>query len=225
MNKKTLFSIIIIFIIFILIYGIILLTNRVELNLKDSSKDIIYDKYNSNNKHVPYVNLVGGDIDKINDNISLFVKDYVNDNNSSISYNYNKTGNILSLVICIIDTKSIDVPLVKFTSYNILLNNSTLVSDDELFNLVNSNRENTMIEIENSFIDYYNSSDISKCIKYDKYYDYQKYYFDYDKDISYYLDNGKLYGYLNMNSGVDYSEYSYYLDKDFRVLVGDINAK
>jgi len=223
MNKKILFSIILLLIVFILFYGVFSLTKKAEINLQDKSKDIIYDKV-INNKKIPYVNLVGGDVDKINENIELFVKDYVNDEYSDISYDYNKNGNILSLIIRIIDSKSIDVSEIKFTSYNILLNNSVLVSDDELFTLLDSNKMEVEKVIENSFIDYYNNSEIIKSIDYDTYKKYQSEYFDYNKDVSYYINKNKIYGYINMNSGIDYTEYNYFLNKDFKVLVGDINA-
>jgi len=180
MNKKILFSIILLLIVFILFYGVFSLTKKAEINLQDKSKDIIYDKV-INNKKIPYVNLVGGDVDKINENIELFVKDYVNDEYSDISYDYNKNGNILSLIIRIIDSKSIDVSEIKFTSYNILLNNSVLVSDDELFTLLDSNKMEVEKVIENSFIDYYNNSEIIKSIDYDTYKKYQSEYFDYIK--------------------------------------------
>ncbi len=89
MNKRILI-VIIVFIVFLIVYGFISLTNRVEINLRDKNKDIIYDKVNKKNIKVPYVNLYGEDIDKINNNIDLFVKDYIDDQYSNITYNYHK---------------------------------------------------------------------------------------------------------------------------------------
>ena len=224
MNRKILFGGIIVFIILILLYGILLLTNKTELNLQDKNKDIIYDKVNNKNKKIPYVNLVGEDINKINENIDLFVKDYLNENNSNVSYEYNKNGNILSILIRIIYYNGVDAPEIKFTSYNILLNDSYLISDDELFTLINSNKGEVNKIIENSFIDYYNESEIRKNLSYQDFIKYRDYYFNIDKDISYYIDNNKIYGYININKGMDYSEYEYFQDLSFKVLVGDINA-
>lgn len=223
MNKRILI-VIIVFIVFLVVYGFISLTNRVEINLRDKNKDIIYDKVNKKDIKVPYVNLYGEDIDKINNNIDLFVKDYIDDRYSNITYNYNKNGNILSLIIRIINYNGVDSPEIKFTSYNILLDNSKLISDEELFTLVNSNKNEINKIIENSFIEFFNNSEIRKSIDYDDYINYREYYFEYNKDTSYYIDNYKIYGYININSGIDYSEYEYYLNKDFRVLVGDMNA-
>ena len=224
MNRKILFGGIIVFIILILLYGILLLTNKTELNLQDKNKDIIYDKVNNKNKKIPYVNLVGEDINKINENIDLFVKDYLNENNSNVSYEYNKNGNILSILIRIIYYNGVDAPEIKFTSYNILLNDSYLISDDELFKLINSNKGEVNKIIENSFIDYYNESEIRKNLSYQDFIKYRDYYFNIDKDVSYYIDNNKIYGYININKGMDYSEYEYFQDLSFKVLVGDINA-
>jgi len=224
MNRKILFGGIIVFIILILLYGILLLTNKTELNLQDKNKDIIYDKVNNKNKKIPYVNLVGEDINKINENIDLFVKDYLNENNSNVSYEYNKNGNILSILIRIIYYNGVDAPEIKFTSYNILLNDSYLISDDELFTLINSNKGEVNKIIENSFIDYYNESEICKNLSYQDFIKYRDYYFNIDKDVSYYIDNNKIYGYININKGMDYSEYEYFQDLSFKVLVGDINA-
>lgn len=224
MNRKILFGGIIVFIILILLYGILLLTNKTELNLQDKNKDIIYDKVNNKNKKIPYVNLVGEDINKINENIDLFVKDYLNENNSNVSYEYNKNGNILSILIRIIYYNGVDAPEIKFTSYNILLNDSYLISDDELFTLINSNKGEVNKIIENSFIDYYNESEIRKNLSYQDFIKYRDYYFNIDKDVSYYIDNNKIYGYININKGMDYSEYEYFQDLSFKVLVGDINA-
>ena len=224
MNKKLFLGVIIIFIIFIIIYGFISNKSFV-INKQDNSKDIIYEKLNDKNKHIPFINLVGEDIDKVNDNIDLFVNYYLNDESVNIDYDYNKNGNILSILVRIIDPKTADSPEIKFTSYNIILNNSSLISDDELFSIFNSNSDEINKIIENSFIDFYNNNEINKSISYNDYLKYRNNYFNYNKDISYYIDKGKIYGYLNINSGIDYSEYDYFMNKDFRVLVGDINAK
>ena len=222
MNYKNYFIIIIILIILISLYGLFLLTNK-SLNLRDNNNDIIYSVIDENNKKVPNINLKGNNIDLINEDINNFVKEDLN-NNSDISYKYNKYGNILSLLVRITIPSSSNAPIIKFKSYNIIINKSTLIDNDELFLQSNTDKTNVDAIIINHFIDFYNDSEVRNIIKYEDYISYRSNYFDINNDINYFIDNNKLYAYLNINNGMDYEEYEYLKNNDYRVEVGDFNG-
>jgi len=222
MNYKNYFIITIILIILISLYGLFLLTNK-SLDLRDNNKDIIYSVIDENNKKVPNINLKGNNIDLINEDINNFVKEDLN-NNSDISYKYNKYGNILSLLVRITIPSSSNAPIIKFKSYNIIINESTLIDNDELFLQSNTDKTNVDAIIINHFIDFYNDSEVRNIIKYEDYISYRNNYFDINNDINYYIDNNKLYAYLNINNGMDYEEYEYLKNNDYRVEVGDFNG-
>ena len=209
-------------IILISLYGLFLLTNK-SLNLRDNNKDIIYSVIDENNKKVPNINLKGNNIDLINEDINNFVKEDLN-NNSDISYKYNKYGNILSLLVRITIPSSSNAPIIKFKSYNIIINKSTLIDNDELFLQSNTDKTNVDAIIINHFIDFYNDSEVRNIIKYEDYISYRSNYFDINNDINYFIDNNKLYAYLNINNGMDYEEYEYLKNNDYRVEVGDFNG-
>lgn len=225
MNYKKYFIITVIFIIFILFYGIFTLisNNYNSYNLQDKSKDIIYSIVDNENKKVPYVNLEGGDSNIINEDIRLFVNEDLN-LDSDIGYKYSKYGNILSLLIQITRPSYSNAPTILFKSYNILITNSKLVDNNELLSLMNSSNDTVDQIITNHFIDFYNDSEIRNFLEYEEYIQYRSHYFDKNQDIHYYLDNEKLYAYININNGMDYSEYDYLKQSDFRVMVGDYNG-
>ena len=171
--KKNYLLIVISFLLFILIicYGIYNFSSN-KIKLKDKSKDIIYDisEYSSYKQNVPYVNLVGSDIDLINDNISLFIKDYYGNQNISIGYDYYKSGTIISILVTIIDKNTIGVPEVLFTNYFISLKDNTIISNEEILNMMSLDSDIVKDMVSATFLDFYNSNDIhnycdDKCFK------------------------------------------------------------
>lgn len=220
MKYKKYFIITIILIVLISVYGLFILLNK-PINLIDNSKDIIYSIVDEEDKKVPYLNLENSEL--INEDINKFVENNLNDS-SNISYKYNKYGNIISLLIRIIESSTSNAPIIKFKSNNIIINNSKLLSNDELISLSNTDKNNIDVDITNYFINFYNDSEIRNHLKYEEYINYRSKYFDINNDINYFIDNNKLYTYININNGIDYEEYEYIKNNEYRVLVGDING-
>lgn len=220
MKYKKYFIITIILIVLISVYGLFILLNK-PINLIDNSKDIIYSIVDEEDKKVPYLNLENSEL--INEDINKFVENNLNDS-SNISYKYNKYGNIISLLIRIIEPSTSNAPIIKFKSYNFIINNSKLLSNDELISLSNTDKNNIYVDITNYFINFYNDSEIRNHLKYEEYINYRSKYFDINNDINYFIDNNKLYTYININNGIDYEEYEYIKKNEYRVLVGDING-
>lgn len=225
MKKYLSIIICIIFLIIIVLYGLFLFSTD-NIKYEDNNKDIVYDisEYSSNNQNLAYVNLVGEDIKLINDNIKLFVEDYYGLDNVYIGYDYNKTGSILSLLITIIDKNTNTTPVILFTSYFINLKNNTIVSDIDILKMNGYKSNKLKNTINSTFNDFYKNSDINKYCDINCFNSGLSTYYDYDKDVSLYMVNNELRGYISIHENIEYILYSYLEDKDFYIKVGDVDV-
>lgn len=222
MNYKKYLIIAICFIIVIILYGLFALTSKPKFNLRDSNKEIIYNIAEDSKQKIPYLNLIGEDVDFINEDIIYFINNEY-DNNTIISYKYNKYGSILSLIVKVVKSSPSNAPIIKFRSYNIIITKGKLLSNDELFSIAGMDKENTNNIINNLFIDFYNESEIRNHLNYEEYIKNRNIYFNINDDVNYYIENNKIYSYININCGMDFEEYEFFNDNEYKVLVGGID--
>ncbi len=216
MNEKKLkkyFLLVILIIILLIIYGIYLLANRNEKVVKDSSKNIVYTYYENSdyNQKIPNVNINKLD-KKINDSIIEFTNNFKDSKTASISYQYSLSGNILSLLITVEDSKYEGSPDVSFKSYIIDLKKLKILNDDQVLKLFAIDKKTVVDEINNRFKKYYEEEIDKKIISNMTYKEYM------DKrnlnnigdNIYLYIEDAKLNVYLDYNSFVA-EEKTYYL--------------
>jgi len=184
-------------------YGIYLLISSNKDITNDPSKDIVYTSYKSNNyeQEVPNLNIKRVS-NTINNEINTLVKPYIEKENALIEYHYNVSGNILSLIIAITETKNESVPDIIFKSYNINLKTLKVLSDDELLSLFDTNKNNTTNKINNIFKNYYNeelrNNIIPKTMTYQDYLRIRNLE-DISSKLYYYVDNSSLEVYVAYN--------------------------
>ena len=165
MKNKYFFliALVVLFIIFLFSLGIYYFQKPL-ITYKDSKENIIFTlkKHDVYSQNVPQVNLVGDDIQAINDNIILFVEDYYGKDGVSIGYDYSKNGTVLSLLVTIISKNVIESPEILFTSYHISLKDNRIISDEEL--LLKNGFSISDVEklVDDAFLEYYFQSDISR---------------------------------------------------------------
>lgn len=189
-------------------------------------KTLVYTKkertYKGNRSEVPYLNIKGTQSENINKDIENFTSKYYSNPKNIISYTYDVSDKILSLVVKVAYFDKVYYP--DFKTYNINLSDLSILSDEDLLNKFNLTEDDVSNKIEKKFKYFYNDA-LSK-----DYYggecDYNCFlYFrgdkDYLDDIYYYIKNNKLYVYKAFNVYSVYDEENYFTENDFLIKVSD----
>jgi len=226
--KRMLFIIggLVVFAIIISLYASNFKTDAIKTIKVDKSKALIYTvkerTVDGKKSEVPYINMKGENIAKLNQDIEEFVDKYYSDSTSIISYTYDVSDKILSLVVKVAYFDKIYYP--DFRTYNINLSDLSVLSDEDLLTKFNLTEEDVSNKIEDKFTYFYNDA-LSQ-----GYYggecDYNCFlYFrgdkDYLDDIHYYIKNSKLYVYKAFNVYSVYDEEKYFTEDDFLIEVSD----
>ncbi len=217
-NKKlkVYFSLVILIIICLIVYGLYALLYRNDSVILDSSKDIVYTSYENEeyNQKIPNINIKKLST-QINNSIEEFTKEYKDVKTVTISYHYQVNGNILSLFITVQDHQYEGAPDVSFKSYIVNLKKLKLLSDDEVLELFDLDKETITRAIDTRFKEYYQDEITKKVISSDM--TYQEYIEKRglsDLGSNLYLDikDSKLNVYVDYNAFIA-EERQYYLAK------------
>ena len=215
-------------IIFILVYGI---NKNKDLNYNDikenKNKDLVYTRYQKNTDNytveVPYLNMNIGVAAGINQDIEVFVDEFMKTNKAFITYKYNINGHILSLIVQIVDYDVETVPQTYFRSYNVNLSNGDLISEQALLDYYGITKDKVESIIKNQFQDYYNEEvaegylvkeecDMACFLKYREMNGYME-------NLNYFIKDSKLYIYKPFQVYSIFGEEDFYKDSDFEFLI------
>ena len=199
LNKKkaiTLLILCISLIIVIILYQIYSNYRRDYNYLKeDRGEYLVYTRYNQNNKEVPYINVASQEVKKLNNEIVDYCNEYVNIENLQIKYEYNISGNYLSVIIKVIDNEK----KLSFKSFNVNLKTRKSLTEDELLQYFKVDKDIVSASIYNKFVDMYNEEVKEGYIEgnlcdFECYMNYREV-DDYLSDVSLAIKNGKLTAY------------------------------
>ena len=132
MSKDTKFILMVSISVFIVICMIFfIIQNRKNDNYNNIKEDknnyLVYTKYEKKYKiysmYVPYVNIDSEVAKSVNEDIDLFVSEFVSSKRAMISYDYDINGIILSLVVKIVSDEISYSPEISFRTYNFNLCN------------------------------------------------------------------------------------------------------
>ena len=214
---KTGMTISFLLIIVIAIYGITLLLPKDNYkNMKeDETKEIVYSKYQSGSKDIPYVNMKDEVFKQINEDIDKFTNE---SNTTKVTYKYNISGIVLSLIISRVDIID-ELPKVYFRSYNINLETKENVSNKAVLNYYRLTNTDVNQLVENKFREHYKNETKKDYIVLDEcdfncYLDMRKYEVT-EEDYSYYIDKGNLKVFIPFNVYSIYGEEDYFKDSDY----------
>ena len=102
-------------------------------------KTLVYTKkertYKGNRSEVPYLNIKGTQSENINKDIENFTSKYYSNPKNIISYTYDVSDKILSLVVKVAYFDKVYYP--DFRTYNINLSDLSILSDEDLLNKFN----------------------------------------------------------------------------------------
>lgn len=209
--------------IFVIILFGIYQFNKNSIRYIYPKKSIIYTSSKSDNKNIPFINLRGTSIEQVNQNISDFVGKYINDSDIFIDYQYQKNGTILSLLITVIQYQTIGVPEVLFQSYHIDLTNNQFITNQDLLEYVHQNSNTLQERMNRFFLDYYHDSEISGFCDEVCFFDDLNNYYDFNRDVTLFLQDGKLMAYLSIHEKMEFMEYQFFKERNYSTKVGDFH--
>lgn len=174
-------------------------------------------------KNIPYVNINTEVAESINQDIELFVSDYVDNGDAAISYEYDINGDVLSLVVKIVDNSVDYAPEIYFKSYNYNIKEENLISDLKLLELFGVSEIDVEEAITSTFQKYYedlveegyyeeNECDYECFLKYRDVENYMD-------DLSYFVDKGKLVAFKPFIYSSILGEQEYFQDSKFKFII------
>lgn len=191
--------------------------NYLVYTLKSKKKKDIYTV------NMPYVNIKGELGKKVNNDISTFLSKYMDKERTVVSYEYNISGDILSIILKVVDYETEFAPEVYFKSYNINLRKLELIDNGALFNLFGIDEDTISNILETQFNNYYNE------ILDEEYYDERECNYEcflknreidnYLDDVSYYVKDGNLIAYKPFIFYSIYGEENFFTDKHFEFIL------
>ena len=204
-NKIIMFSIIVFLIIaFLVWYAFSDKGSENFNNMKiDSSEYLVYTgnelDSGSYKQYIPFVNIKGEIGELINNNIVEYVNSFTNDN-TCITYEYDLSGNVLSILLKVEDHSIADrATLLYFRSYNINLKHKEILSNETLFSYFNVSQSMVLNNYNHQLEEYYkklvsnNSINSNEC-DFNCFYNNREFTNDLD-DAEYYVKEGKLFVY------------------------------
>ena len=105
---------------------------------------------------IPYLNMKGESAKLVNEDITAFLSDYIDNEKCIISYQYDISGVILSLVVKVVDYDEVFAPKAHFKSYNINLDTLELIDDVSLLSLFGTDEATVESILDEDFHSYYN---------------------------------------------------------------------
>ncbi len=187
-------------------------------NLKiDSSKELVYTEsqtqYDYYYQYKPYLNIKDEIGILVNNDIDEFMG-YFNSNNIGITYEYDLSGKVLSLIIKVEDHSYAEsATILYFRSYNINLGTLELLDNDTLFDYFDITSEDADIMLDNQIENYYNTlveNNLIKSCNYECFLT-TRHFVEGLENISYFVKDSKLYAYvpytymsLNAENGMVY---------------------
>ena len=189
----------------------------------DPSLDFVYQKeseYSGENKKIPYLNVIGEDALRINDEIASLEESFASVSENRIGFVFNKSDRILSLAIKMIYYDEYKRPLVKFQTYIIDLVTQKCYTDEEIYKNYEISKEVVRRSIQKKFESIYNDVtkggyvDSNEC-------DYQCFLKwrgvdDYLTGSKFYIENKRLIVFRGFSTESIFGEEEYFKKEDFK---------
>ena len=222
-NNKKLFCILIIVVIFIFVFFLINLKIEKDIDysnlLKYDYADIVYETTVSGQK-APVINIDGELFEMINVEIGEI---YTKNSDKNITYKYNVSGDILSIMLTLIETDSTGKKKFDYVGYNIDLENLVMLPSLDLLNRFGIEEEQLHFYLANKFMNYYLDLVDKGYLTEDKC-DYNCFIeecdmFDFVFETEFYVNDGNLEVYKVFNIYTKYNYEDYFSNEPFKFVV------
>ena len=196
----------------------------------DKDKEFIYTykTYNSSDTSIPYINIDTDYIKNLNNEIQKFGINYETSNtsNNSMSYRYNVSDNIVSLVIILKKLDSNNKLVIDYMTYVFDLNqDGKVLKDEEILKKYNISVDEVDYEISSQMVQKYNDEIDKKIIpgecEYNPCYLNLRNVSKYTDNAHYFIEDGWLVVYTTYNTYSQYKEEDYYGRDDFKFYIID----
>lgn len=189
-----------------------------------SKKEIIYTIESNKTSKLPYIDLKITDINDINRELK---EDYYMiidlQNESYMTYKYNKNDDILSVLVTEVMYVADKVPVTRYVTYNIDLKNKKILSDDDIYSKYEISKYSTKRMLDTALANQYEQDIKDKFIDSSKH-DFEFYAMEFKQyhgieDLVLYINNNEVYGYLNIRDYVPNSTKTKYpkMNKEFKL--------
>ncbi len=200
----------------------------------DKDKEFIYTykTYNNSDTSIPFININNDYVSNLNKELQKFGMNYENSNtsNNSMSYRYNVSDNIVSLVIIIKKLDSSDRLIFDYVTYVFdLKQDGKVLKDEEILKKYNISIDEVNTEISSQMVQKYND-EINKNIipsecMYNPCYLQLRNVEKYTDNAHYYIEDGWLVAYSSYNTYSEYKEEDYFGRDDFKFYIIDSKKK
>ena len=134
---------------------------------QDKSKYLIYTisktKSGSYNQYKPYINLKGTIGEVANNDINEYFNNF-NKDNICITYDYDLSGKVLSLILKVQDYSYAENASINyFRTYNINLDTLEILSKEQLLSYYELTNDDLELKLDDQIHSYYNELNLDKC--------------------------------------------------------------
>lgn len=195
---------------------------------KDTGKYLVFTSYTKNNSdktvtEVPEINIDSADVTAINKKISSFAEKFLSKAGNKMSYETQLNGEVLSVLLKMVNANTGYAPEVDFYSYNINLKTLELMTDSQILSLYGVSLDTIKTKIENQFQSFYND-EVSKGIVVGEECNYECFLRwrniqNYMDSVHYYIQQGKLIVYRPFSVYSVYGEENYFQEEDFQFYI------
>ena len=201
--------------------------NNLNYIKEDKNNFIVYTfkstKKKEYTKDIPYVNIKKSIGKEINKDIVNFTKECYEKEMCTVTYEYDVTNKVLSLLVKKIDYDVDFGPAMSSKSYNLDLKTLKLIEDVKLLELFETNETNVEKIIEEKLESYYDEIlDLEYYDERECNYECFLKYRDIDNyldNVSYYIKEGKLYAYKSYTYYSVFGEEEYFTEDHFKFLI------
>lgn len=195
---------------------------------KDTNQYLVFTSYKKTNSdktitEIPTINIDSSVADAINKKIESFAKEFLSKKGNKMSYETQLNGDVLSLVLKMVNANTGYTPEADFYSYNINLKTLTLMTKQEILSLYGISEDTVESKIAAQFQSFYND-EVSKGIVVGQECDYECFLEwrniqNYMDSVHYYIQQGKLIVYRPFAVHSVYGEEKYFKEEDFQFYI------
>ncbi len=215
------FKFVFIIIILLVVIVFLLIYNLTDMKYRDNIFDeIIYTSHVIEGdevvSYIPFINVDG--VSFVNDEIVDIGNEILQNKKNLVNYDYFIEDNILSVLLKTVNLDD-DYPVIKYYNYNIDLEKSKVISNEDLLEMFYLDEDDVSAILETSFEEFYDE-EIEEGFLEGNLCDYNCFLElrginDYLDDISYFINDNHLYAYRTFNIYSVFQEEEFFEDDDF----------
>ncbi len=214
-NKKLIIALGIIIAMVCIFYVINIITGESNVNKYIKNKNYVFTIESSGTSKLPFINIDSEEVKKINEELKKEYHEIILYSNSYMKYEYNiKEDNLSILIEKGIKKEDDDFLEIKYETYNISVKDKKIKDYNQVLKENNLNINSLKNVIETNLKDQYDKEVNQGYVVYQEcdyncFLEYREY-TSVENNLKIYVDNEKVYGYLNLRSSS-----LYYLPNDY----------